>query len=57
MDWILCQCESDDDLIKKLKDATSVCNMYAKFTDKVFDNLPKLKCIVRCGVGVDNIDL
>lgn len=57
IEWVQCQCKTEDDLIEKLKDATSVCNMYAKFTDKVFENLPKLKCVVRCGVGVDNIDV
>lgn len=57
LEWVQCQCKTEDELIDKLKNATSVCNMYAKFTDKVFDNLPKLKCIVRCGVGVDNVDL
>ncbi len=27
------------------------------YDDYVLDNLPKLRCISRCGVGIDNIDL
>lgn len=55
--WRLCHCHTEDDLIRECKGAVSVCNQYAKFTEKVFASLPELKVVVRYGVGVDNVDL
>lgn len=53
----LLQCKTEEDLINNLQDAEVVCNQYAPFTEKVFAALPKLKMVVRYGVGVDNVDL
>lgn len=53
--WL--QCKTEDDLIRECVGFKSVINQYAPFTEKVFDNLPDLKVIVRYGVGVDNVDL
>ncbi|MBW7571428.1 C-terminal binding protein [Caproiciproducens faecalis] len=53
--WL--QCKTEDDLIRECVGFKSVINQYAPFTEKVFENLPDLKVIVRYGVGVDNIDL
>ena len=53
--WL--NCRTEEDLINELEDATAVINQYAPMTEKVFKNLPKLKMIVRYGVGVDNIDV
>ncbi|MDD4699674.1 MAG: C-terminal binding protein [Oscillospiraceae bacterium] len=53
--WL--NCKTEEDLIRDCKGFKSVINQYAKFTEKVFANLPDLKVIVRYGVGVDNIDL
>lgn len=57
IDFELVQCHTEEDLINTLQDATAVCNQYAPFTEKVFAALPKLKTVVRYGVGVDNVDL
>ncbi len=57
IEWKLCQCKTEDDLIANLKGAVAVCNQYAPFTEKVFAALPELKSITRYGVGVDNVDL
>ncbi len=57
VEFELVQCKTEDDLIANCKDAVSVCNQYAPFTEKVFKELKELKTIVRYGVGVDNVDL
>ena len=56
-EMILHQCRSEDDLIEQMKEYSVVANQYAPFTARVFEQLPKLKCIVRYGVGVDHIDI
>lgn len=53
----LYQCHTEDDLIAKMADYEVIGNQYAPMTEKVFQHLPKLKCVVRYGVGVDHIDL
>ena len=50
-------CKTEDDLIRDCAGFRSVINQYARFTERVFANLPDLKVIVRYGVGVDNVDL
>ena len=47
----------DDTVVKALAGLEVVGNQYLRFTDSLFDRLPDLKCIVRYGVGVDNIDI
>lgn len=51
------QCKTEDDLIQQMQDYSVIGNQYAPMTDRVFDNLPNLKCVVRYGVGVNHIDL
>ena len=53
--WL--HCKTEDDLIRDCAGFKSIINQYAPFTEKVFDNLPNLKCVVRYGVGVDNVNL
>lgn len=53
----LFQCRTEEALIENLKGYVAVGNQYAPMTEKVFQNLPQLKCIVRYGVGVNNIDV
>lgn len=48
---------SEDQAAEALKGVSVVGNQYLKFTDSLLDKLPDLKCIVRYGVGVDNIDI
>ena len=47
----------DDTVVKALSGVEVVANQYLRFTDNLFDRLPDLRCIVRYGVGVDNIDI
>ncbi|MDW5375404.1 C-terminal binding protein [Halomonas sp. HP20-15] len=53
----LLNCRSEVDLIEQVADADIVLNQYAPFTKRVFDALPRLKQVIRYGVGVNNVDL
>ena len=48
---------SEDEIIAKAKDAAVVFTVRAAFTRRVFENLPELQAVVRCGIGYDNIDV
>lgn len=47
----------EDETIAKAKDADVIFTVRAAFTRRVFENLPKLRAVVRCGIGYDNIDV
>ena len=47
----------EDEAAEVLKDYTVIGNQYLKITDSLLDKLPNLKCVVRYGVGVDNVDI
>lgn len=51
------QVYSEDDVIRECQDAELFIVQYAKISKKVMDNCPKLKFVVRYGVGVDTIDV
>lgn len=53
----LLQCKTEDDLIEQCQDADIFINQYAPVTQRVLENLPNLKYVVRYGVGVNNIDV
>jgi D-3-phosphoglycerate dehydrogenase len=48
---------TEDEIIKALKDADAAITSSAVFTRKVFENLPKLRAVIRTGVGYDTIDV
>jgi D-3-phosphoglycerate dehydrogenase len=48
---------NEEEIIAKARDAEVVFTVRAAFTRRVFENLPKLQAVVRCGVGYDNIDV
>ncbi|MFN8007747.1 MAG: C-terminal binding protein [Terriglobia bacterium] len=50
-------CKTEADLIGRCGDAVALLVQWAPITRKVMEALPKVKCVVRYGVGVDNIDL
>ena len=54
-DWL--HCKTQEEVIENCKEAVVLMNQYVRMDRKVFEALPKLKCVVRYGVGVDNIDL
>lgn len=53
----LMQCKSEEDLIKKCAEADIFLNQYAPITRRVMEALPKLKMVVRYGVGINNVDV
>jgi D-3-phosphoglycerate dehydrogenase len=48
---------SEDEIIAKAREADVVFTVRAAFTRRIFENLPKLRAVVRCGIGFDNIDV
>ena len=48
---------TEDEIIAKAKDADVVFIVRTAFTRRVFENLPKLRAVIRCGVGYDNVDV
>ncbi len=50
-------CKTQRDVIENCRNAVVLMNQYIKMDSVIFEALPALKCIVRYGVGVDNVDL
>jgi D-3-phosphoglycerate dehydrogenase len=48
---------TEADLCKEIADADILMIVYAKVTSRVIGSAPKLRGIVRCGIGLDNIDI
>lgn len=57
IELVVFNCKTEEDLVKNLSEAKILGVQYVKMTDSVFEKLPNLKCVVRYGVGVDNIDI
>lgn len=49
--------KSEEEIIKYGKNADALLVQYSQITEKVINNLPKLKVIARYGVGLDVIDI
>lgn len=49
--------KDEEEAAKVLQEYTVLGNQYLKMTDSLMDKLPNLKCIVRYGMGVDNVDI
>lgn len=50
-------CHSAKDVIEQCQSAVVLINQYAPLNRSVFEAIPTLKCIIRYGVGVDNVNL
>ena len=50
-------CKTEDDIIRTCGDADVLLVQWAPVTRRVLEALPKTRCIVRYGVGVNNFDL
>lgn len=50
-------CKTEDDIIRTCGDADALLVQWAPVTRRVLQALPKVRCIVRYGVGVNNFDL
>lgn len=50
-------CKTEEDVIQSCGDADVLIVQWAPVTRRVLEALPKVRCIVRYGVGVNNFDL
>jgi D-3-phosphoglycerate dehydrogenase / 2-oxoglutarate reductase len=50
-------CKTEDEVIERCQEADVLLVQWAPITRRVLESLPKLKGIVRYGIGVDNIDV
>ena len=50
-------CKTEDDVIRTCGDADVLLVQWAPVTRRVLEALPRVRCIVRYGVGVNNFDL
>lgn len=48
---------AEDDLLAEVKDVDVMLVVYAKITKRIIESAPRLKGIVRYGIGVDNVDI
>jgi D-3-phosphoglycerate dehydrogenase len=54
---VLADCRNEDETIVAAKDADAIITAAAKISNKVMAALPRLKVVVRYGVGYDTIDV
>ena len=50
-------CITEDDIIEAAGNADALLTVFAQITRRVFESLPKLKVVVRYGIGYDNLDV
>lgn len=50
-------CVTDEEIIKAAKDADVIITIEAIISRNIMENLPKLKAVIRYGVGYDTVDL
>ena len=53
----ICKCKTDEEVIEAAKDAETIGVVYHKIGDSILDQLPKVKCVSRYGIGYDNLDI
>ena len=51
------QLKTEDEVLTAAEDAVGLLVQWAPITERVFTGLPKLRAVVRYGIGLDNIDL
>ena len=57
LDFCWLHCRTQEEVIEKCRGTRAFLNQYVTMDRKIFQAIPTLKCIVRYGVGVDNINL
>ncbi len=50
-------CKTEDEVIERCGEGDALLVQWAPITQRVLQSLPRVKCVVRYGIGVDNIDL
>jgi len=51
------ECRSEDEIIRAASDADALLTVFAPITRRVLESLPKLKVVVRYGIGYDSVDV
>jgi len=54
-DWL--HCKTQQEVIESCQNVVVLLNQYVKMDKTIFEAIPTLKCIVRYGVGYDNINI
>jgi len=54
---ILCHGRSEEEIIANAADADGIMVQYGPITRRIIENLPKLRAIVRYGIGIDCVDV
>ena len=54
---VLAECATEEEIIEATRDADAVVTMWAPLTRRVMESSPKLKVIVRYGIGYDTVDV
>lgn len=57
IEFAVLDCETPEEVVTKAYDADAALCIYVNIDDSVLSKLPKLKMVVRCGIGVDNLNL
>lgn len=57
IEYILEDCQNEDEIIERCKDADALLVIYRKITPRIMDAMPNLKVILRYGIGYDVIDV
>jgi D-3-phosphoglycerate dehydrogenase len=54
-EWL--HCKTQEEVIKNCQGAEVLLNQYVRMDKTIFEALPTVKCVIRYGVGYDNINL
>jgi D-3-phosphoglycerate dehydrogenase len=54
---VVCQSPTEEEIIALSRDADVVFVTYAPITAQVIESFSKVRAIIRCGIGVDNVDI
>ncbi len=54
---VLAECQTEEETIEATRDADAVLTMFGQMTRRVIESSPKLKVIVRYGIGYDTVDV
>jgi D-3-phosphoglycerate dehydrogenase / 2-oxoglutarate reductase len=57
VELVRAHCRTEDEVLQYAAEADALIVQYAPISERVINNLPRLKAISRYGVGVDNVDV
>ena len=57
LDLLWLHCKTQEEVIERCLGARVLLNQYVRMDRKIFEALPSVKCVIRYGVGYDNVSL